>query len=253
MNVKNFYSKLTMLPPDGAAPGTPPAADPAAAPPAPADPPAAAPAAPDYSWAPESFVKDGQFDAQGLRASYDELSAFKAQVDEARAAVPGKPEDYQMTVPDSIDMGDLPLPDGFKFELSDDPRIAPVMDGMKGFLHKHHLPQEAASELLGLLGKYEAIGYSDLYASTKKEAEALGPQAEARVATVVRSLESKLPADLATALKAATYTANGVKALETLLKPTTFGAPPGSPPGVDTENMTPAQRLAYANQKAAAR
>lgn len=211
--------------------------------------PADAPAAPDLSFIPESYHVEGKPDVAAFKAGYDELVSFKAQRDEAVAGIPENADGYELTVPETIDFGDLDLPEGFKFELSDDPAVAPLLGEMRAMLHKHSLPKEAAGEFLGLMAKYQAIEASKDMASWKAGRAELGATAQSRIDNVSRLLDSKLPAPLSEALKGMAGSASAVRALEKLLSPVGLQAPAHQPGGVDTEKMTPTERLNYANKQ----
>lgn len=239
-------------PADGGAPAPVEPAQPAAEP-APANNPPPSQPGPDFSWLPATFVKDGQPDLDAFRQSYEELASYKAQRDEAAAGIPASADEYVLAIPENLSFGELELPEGFAFKLSEDERVQPLLAEMRSVLHKHQLPNEAAGDLLGLMARYEAIHVADHYKAQRAEAEALGPQAQQRIATINRALEAKLPADQVEAIKAATTTANGVRALEKLLTATPISTGPSTPAGPDIENMTPAQRLEYANAQQARR
>lgn len=204
--------------------------------------------APDYSFLPDDFRKDGNADIEGFRARYDELVAEAAQREEAMQGIPESADGYEIAIPDDIDFGDLDLPDDFAVDLQpDNPEFAPLFDEMRGMLHNMRMPADAGKQMLGLLAKYEATRFSQRYAAAKAEMDSLGNGAQSRIANVERKLQSALPGDLADALKAATQTAAGVKALERLLAPKSVSAGPSQPSGVDTDNLTPRQRLRMAN------
>jgi len=241
MNMSNFLNDKRTL--DAADEGNPGGDDAAAAAAV------ALPAGPDLSFIPESYHVEGKPDLAAFKAGYDELVSFKAQRDEAVAGIPESADGYEMTIPETIDFGDLELPEGFKFELSDDPAVAPLLGEMRSMLHKHSLPKEAAGEFLGLMAKYQAIETAKGLAAYKAGRAELGASAQSRIDNVSRLLDAKLPANLSTALKGAATSADGVKALEKLLSPVGLQAPASQPSGVDTEKMTPTQRLEYANQQ----
>lgn len=207
------------------------------------------PEGPDLSFIPESYHVEGKPDLDAFKAGYDELAAFKAQRDEALAGIPESADGYDLTIPDTIDFGDLELPEGFKFKLSDDPAVAPLLGEMRAMLHKHSLPKEAAGELLGLMAKYQAIDAAKGMAAWKAGRADLGANAQSRIDNVSRMLDSKLPAPMAAALKGMADNSGAFKALEKLLSPVGLQAPASQPIGVDTEKLTPTQRLNLANSK----
>ena len=220
------------VPPLDGAPDTPPAAD--------------------YSFLPEKYRSGEAPDIDGFKAHYDELVSAQAMREEALAGVPEDAAGYEFAVPDDLDFGDLELPEGFSVNLkSDDPAMAPLFEGLGGFLHKNNLPKEASGELMGLLAKYEAAKFSPLYVLSKSELGSLGTSGQSRIANIERALTSRLPAELAGALKGATTTANGVKALEKLLAPRTLSTPTPQPNAEDLDNMSPYDKLKLANSRTA--
>jgi hypothetical protein len=208
-------------------------------------------AAPDLSFIGDTYKTDAGYDLDRFRADYEQLASRDAMYAERMAEVPEDPTGYEFAIPEDVDFGDLDLPEGFAVDLkADDPQLAPLFEGLGGFMHKHGIPKSATPELMGLLAKYEAAKYSGLYAAAQAEMQSLGTAAQARISNVKRSLEAKLPADLAQALTKATSTAAGVKALERLLAPARSTTTQTSvPPGADVDNMTPAQMLRYANRQ----
>ena len=207
------------------------------------------PAETDYSFLPDEFRKDGANDIDGFRARFDDLSSQDAQRQEALAEVPEDGAGYKFEVPEDLDFGDLDLPEGFTFNLkTDDPAMAPIFEEFGALLHQHNLPASAAAEFMGVLAKYQAAEFSPLYAQSKAEMTALGTAADSRVANVERALLSRLPADLAASLKSSATTANGVKALEALLKPRGFTPPTPTPEASDFEGLTGSARLKAINE-----
>lgn len=210
------------------------------------------PAAPDYSFIPEQYRGDEGPDIDGFKAHYDELVSAQAMRDEAMADIPEDADGYEFAVPEDLDFGDIELPEGFSVDLkADDPALAPLFKELGGIMHKHNMPKGATGEVMSVLAKYEAAKYSQHYAAAKAEMEALGTGAQSRIASIDRVLESRLPAEEANALRAATATAAGVKALERLIKPRGLTTTPPNPKnGLDVESMTPYEKLKYANAQA---
>lgn len=217
-----------------------------------ADPPVEQTEAPDpLAWVPETFRTDDAVDTDGFLARFQELEAEAASRQEQIGAVPESPDGYEIGIPEDIDFGDMELPEGFKFELSDDPAIEPILNELKATLHKHQLPPTAAGEFMGVLAKYEASRVAQGLSAAKAEMDTLGSAAQSRISNIARKLDASLPADQASALKAATTTAAGVKALEAIFRPRSMAAPASQPATPDLEAMTPRQRLDYANSSAA--
>lgn len=245
MKLNDFWKHCARNEPDDPGgspdPATPPAADPEGG--------GEQAPAPDYSWAPEAYLKDGALDSEAFRARYDELEAEAAARAEAAEGIPGSPDEYEILAPE-VDFGELDLPEGFAFELDQGEDIQPIYGEMKEFLHKHSLPKEATSELMGLLAKYEATKLSRGFSSAKADMATLGANAESRISNVSRKLDAVLPKEMADALRAATGTSIGVKAMERLLQPRSVSSPSAQPNGVDVNNLTPRERHALAVEQA---
>lgn len=203
---------------EGAPAGSPPASDPPAADPnGSGNPPAGDP---DWSWYPEQFRGENGPDHEGFRAYAEDMMAQQAIAQEALAEVPEDATGYEFAVPEDIDFGEMELPDDFKVELkADDPAMAPLFEELGGIMHEFNMPKAAAGKLLGVLAKYEASKFSQQFVAGNAEYQSLGPTADARISNVQRALSNRLSDDQATALMAATNSANGVKALEALLRP----------------------------------
>lgn len=233
MKLNSFWTKLNRNAPEmpgGTPPADPPAGD------APVDTPVDTPAAADYGWMPEEYRADGQPNFDAFKTHYEDLIAESARRADADAAVPADGK-YDFTLGDDFDHG-VELPEGVKIDLDTDNE----MFGELGqFLKEHHMPGGAAKGLVGLLAKYEAQRTAAAYASATKEFEALGATEaarNARVSSVQRSLETKLPKDEAEALMSMTQSAAGVKALEKLLMPRGVQSPTAQPQKPTTDGLS---------------
>lgn len=205
---------------------------------------------PDLSWIGDDFRTDGQPDLARFREHYEGLLAEDARRREAPAA----PEDgqYDLSIPADLDLGDYKLPEDVKIQLlTDDPHFAPVFDELRSFLHANGLPQQTATGLMGLLAKYQAAQHVADMRAAQAEYEKLAatPQArDARVNSVKRSLESRLPSDQAQALMAATRTSAGIRAIEALLQRSSGPlAAPASPQRPSFEGLRGSALLAAVN------
>lgn len=242
MKLNNFFLEKLNRTPDGSPSGNPPANGAGAG----GDPGAAAL---DLSFIPQDYHKDGQPDLPAFSAHYQDLIARDAQMAERLAGVP---EAYDFTIPDGLTFEGLDLPEGFRVDLDkDNPLMAPLFEELGGFLKEVGAPAAAAGKISSLIAKYEAAKYSQSNAALKAEMAALGTpaQQQARLGAVDRLLQTRLPQAQAAALKDACYSAEGVKALEALLRPGGHTAPPSQPTKPDTEGLSPLDRLKLANAK----
>ena len=238
MKLNNFFNDRLMRAPDGVTPA-----------PAPEPTPTPSPEAVDLSFIPADFQADGKPDISAFSAHYQDLVARDAQAAERAGQIP---EAYDFATSEGLKFDGLDLPEGFSVQLAkDDPAMSPLFDELGAFLKEVGAPAAAASKVSDLIARYEAVKYSQAYAANKAEMQALGTpaQQEARLSAVDRALQSRLPADQVTALKAAVTSAAGVKALEALLRPAGHTTPAPQPPKPDTDNMSPMERLRFANSK----
>jgi len=121
-------------------------------------------------------------------------------------------------MPGEMDWGDFAPPEGVNITIdTEDEAIAPLFSEARSFLHEMGAPPEAAGKMMGILGKYEAAKAQKHQAAAAEQMQALGPKAEARLSTMQRALETRLPKELAAGLMGAAYTADAVKALERLI------------------------------------
>jgi hypothetical protein len=216
--------------------------------PPPAPEPAPAPAV-DLSFIPTDFHKDGAPDLAAFQTHYQEVIARDAQRAERDATIP---EAYEFGLPDGFTYAGIEgLPEDFSVNLTpDDPTMKPLYDEVGTLLKEIGAPGDAGKKLMGVFAKYEAVQYAQSVTEMKADLAKLGTQAqvEARVGTLARAIETRLPADEATALKSLLRTSGAIKAVERLLTPArgTVSAP-AAPPGPNTEGMTASQKLALAN------
>ncbi len=174
---------------------------------APADPTPAPAAAPDYSFLPAEFLVDGKPDAERFTAHLADLT---------ERAKPRTPEDgvYDLTLPADLKF-DV---EGFTPQLDlENEAFKPLVSELTETLKSLGAPKEAGSQVLGLLARYQAAQFSAAVKEQEAQFAALGPQADARIQTVARSIETLVPKEEAEALMATVTSAKGLIALERLL------------------------------------
>lgn len=182
-------------------------------------------AAPDLSFIPDDFHKDGVVDLEAFKTHLEELNAAKGRLDERLADVPEDPDGYEFAIPE-IDFTEMGLPKEFALQIDpEDPVVGPLLTDLRGVLHEYGMPQAAAGKLMGVLARYEAASYKAGTDQMAADLQTLGSKHEARLATVRRGIEAKLPAELAQGLIGSVRTAAAVKALEALLGGTGGTAP----------------------------
>lgn len=249
MKPKHFWHNVPRNTPEPSGGGTPSVPTPAPTPdPTPA-------AGPDLGWIPQDFHKDGAPDLSAFSAHYQELVARDAQRAERDASIP---ETFAVGLPENLTFEGIEgLPADFKVELAqDDPVMKPLFDGLGETLKKwatDGIPATAGQDLMGLLARYQATEYAAAVKAIDADMAKLGTpaQQQARIGTIERVLDTRLPAEEATALKSLLRSSGAIKAVERLLSPARGTTPPPStPPGASDENLTASQRLDRANQRA---
>lgn len=230
---RKWYDKLNRQAPDVPG-GSPDPVTPAAPEPTPG---------PDLSFIPADFHVDGKPDVGKFTANYQELVARDAQRAEAEAAAKAAiPEgDYAFTLPDGFKFEGLDLPEGFTVDLlTEDETMKPLFADLSGFLKANNMPAAAAPQLMGMLAKYQATQFAQTVAAQKAELAKLGTpmQVEARVSTLGRVLDGRLPAEEATAVKAMLSQSPAlIKAVERMIGPSN-ATPNPAPPGSNLEGLS---------------
>ncbi|GIT90142.1 hypothetical protein JANAI62_03750 [Jannaschia pagri] len=226
-------------------PATPAAATPDTTPATPDATPATPAAPPDFSYLPE----DVRSDPDKIREHYETLTAERDSLRDRQAGVPETPAGYEFALPEDLSYEGMGLPEDFSVDLRlDDPVYAPIYEQFGATLHKHGVPASAASDLLGLMAQYQAADYAQAYAARQQDFNALGPSGQQRVGEVARLIDSRLPADLATALKEVTVSSKAVMALERLLTPSGTFPQSNASSGIP-EDATPMERMRAANAR----
>jgi hypothetical protein len=206
------------------------------------------------TFVPESFKgEDDKWDTAGFRASFDELTSFKAQADERIAALPQEAGGYAFEIPESH-----AFPEGFdpetmktkdadgndvEFDVksmiqTDDPDLPLLQAAML----KHGADPALMGDVASILANRELRGVMDGMKEAEAETQKLGPEAKARFSTVERSLNSRMPAGHVKALMDGVISADGLRGLETLLKK---AGPPVTSAGdkQDYSEMKPVDRV----------
>lgn len=194
-----------------------------------------APAGPDLSFIPADFHVDGTPDLGRFTQHYQEIIARDAQRAEQEAALKAAvPEgDYSFALPEDLKFDGLDLPEDFKLNLmTEDEAMKPLFGDLSAWMKSQNLPATASTELMTMLAKYQATTYAQAVAQQKADLAKLGTpmQVDARVSTISRILDSRLPAEEASALKAMTNSAAALKAIERLIGPAGGQTVPPTPP-----------------------
>jgi hypothetical protein len=212
------------------------------------------------TFVPETFkTEDGAFDVAKFRESYDELASFKSTQDEAKASLPAEPGEYAFALgedhvwPEGFDPEKMGTTDAEGNELAFDPSKIfdpedPDVPLVQSLLHEIGAPKEAMNKIAGIMANREIRQIMQASETAEAEKKALGPDAQARIDTVKRTLSSRMEAEQATALLDGITSANALRGIEKLIKNSVV---PPSPAGTkpDYSQMSPLERVMAGNQQ----
>ena len=208
------------------------------------------------SFVPESFKgEDGSYDTTKFRAQFDELSSFKSQEDERRAALPKEASAYAWALPEGH-----AFPEGFDVEAMKtkdeagnegafdaakmldqaDPDVAAIQN----ILHKAGVDPALMGQLASVWVNRDLRGVMEAQKTAAKEMAALGNevQAKSRIDTINRALSARMPKAQSDAVLNSLTSADAVRGVEALLKATTTTTAI-APQTVDTSNMKPEDKI----------
>jgi hypothetical protein len=213
------------------------------------------PAATDYSaFVPDTFkAEDGSYDTAKFRASYDELAAFRGQEDERVAAMPKDASGYVFSIPEGHK-----FPEGFNADLMKAKDEAgnevafdinsmidandPDLPALQAAMLSHKAAPGLMGEIASILANRELRSVMAAQAEAGEQKKLLGPQADARISTVQRSLTARLPKDQVDAVMDGITSAAALKAFESLLKSAAPATAP-APGGQDYSAMSAKDRI----------
>jgi hypothetical protein len=218
-------------------------------------PPVETPPAPDFgAFIPEAYKgDDGTYDTAKFREDFDGHAARAGQLEEEltelRGAIPENATGYEIVAPDEIDFGEIEVPDWFAFELDSE---SPVIAEAQNWLHENNVRPEAVPGLISMFARMKAAEAADHQAMAKEQRDALGANAESRIATIKRALETKLPdAAQRDALMKVAVSADAVRGLESLLKSGSQTPVTTADQNADLMDLPPAERLVEINRRLA--
>jgi hypothetical protein len=162
------------------APAAPVAASPAPSP-SPA-PPAADPAPVAWqrpAYVPEKFKTEADFVAH-----LNDLSAFRAEQDVRKAAIPQSSDKYEATLP-----ADFKAPEGMQFQLNADD---PALKQFREIAHKRGLDQETFSEALGAFAAVKIAEHQQITTARDAEMAKLGTAGQTRIDNIETWLKAKV-------------------------------------------------------------
>ena len=177
---------------------------------------------------PEQFVTDGKPDLPAYKVAFEDASALKARHDERLAALPKDADGYTFKVPEEFNLPEgFSPPDGFKLEIKeDDPRVP----ALKALALEHHLDQSVVDGFAKLWAEHEVVQIHEAAKVAGEEDKKLGPNVEARKASLQRVVGSRVSKEQADALIGDLTSADALRALETLVS-SSRGAAPFNPGG----------------------
>ena len=165
---------------------------------------------------PESFWDSAKAEPKGpdFRKAYDDLSAFKAEIEVKRNTLPKSVADYKAELPK-----DFTAPEGIKYELkSDDPLLNQARAFMFDIDSGKISGQEAFSRMLALNAAAQVNSQQQIRQARDAEIAKLGPTAPARIDAVSTWMKAKLGDELAGAWNQMMVTAKHVELGEQIIK-----------------------------------
>lgn len=203
---------------------------------------------PDQFWDDKVGVKFAD-----LKTHLDEVAAYRASEESRKAAIPEKPDGYELKLP-----ADLKFADGEGFELNpDDPMFAFGRE----VAHAAGLDQAGFEKLVGMYAQREIAQAKEIQALVAKQIEALGPKGAERQGAVKTFLAAKLGKDAPAVFEPVLMLKNGVEMMERLMRVSSSGGLPGfsqggreggktAPSEDEYAAMSPADRLVAARKAA---
>lgn len=206
-------------------------------------------------WLPEQFwdADGGAIKGADLQTHINELNAFKAEQDSKLAAVPEKPDGYELKLP-----ADLKFADGEGFEI--DPNDPMAAFGRE-IAHMMGADQSAFEQIVGRYAQMQIAQAKEIQALQAAQMEALGPKAAERQGAVKTFLAAKLGPDALAIFEPVLMLKTGVESMERLMRVASSGGMAGfsqggrdggkvAPSEDEYAAMSPAERLVAARKAA---
>ncbi len=159
------------------------------------------------SWVPDDFWDDTskQINGDGLRKSFDDLRAFKAQEEVKAATRPKTPEEYKVALPDTFKP-----PEGIEFKFREDD---PLMVQARAWAHKSGMDQETFSQALELYAGAQIGTQSVIKQAREAEVAKLGTTGPALIDNTIGWFKSMIGDEGAKSIASMMVTADIVQAL----------------------------------------
>lgn len=209
---------------------------------------------------PEQFKgEDGNYDTDAFRASFDDLAAFRSQEDERVASLPKEAGEYGFSIPEGhqwpegFDPKQLMAKDAEGNDVDFDPMSLfdgddPDIPALQAILLNHKAAPGMMGEIASVVANREIRAMQKGMAEAEAQKKALGPQADARIATVTRELKSRLPEPQVAAILDSVTSADALRGLEQLMKNSKPPVNP-APQGQDISSMSITERIALGLQQ----
>lgn len=146
-----------------------------------------------------------QINGEGLRRSFDDLRAFKAQEEVKAATRPKTPDDYKVDLPPTFKP-----PEGIEFKFKPDD---PLMVQARAWAHKSGLDQETFGQALELYAGAQVSTQSMIKQAREAEVAKLGTTGPALIDNTIGWFKSMIGDDGAKAIASMMVTADIVQAL----------------------------------------
>jgi hypothetical protein len=131
------------------------------------------------AYVPEKFKTEADFVAH-----LNDLSAFRAEQDVRKAAIPQSSDKYEATLP-----ADFKAPEGMQFQLNADD---PALKQFREIAHKRGLDQETFSEALGAFAAVKIAEHQQITTARDAEMAKLGTAGQTRIDNIETWLKAKV-------------------------------------------------------------
>lgn len=160
---------------------------------------------------PEAYwnADDGAVRLDDLVKDYQTLADEKKARDDARAALPQKPDDYEVALPE-----DFELPEGEQF-MADHPLVADAVKEFRQLAHEMGMSQEQFSKSLGVFARQKIAEEAYFQGRHAEEIKSLGPNSGQRVDDLNRFFDKMFGQETAAAFKNMLFTKTLIEGFET--------------------------------------
>lgn len=147
-------------------------------------------------------------DATGLKVG--DLVSHLRELEAKQADVPAEGEGYDLALPEGFE-----VPEGYNVEIA---KEDPLWADFQAVAREHGIGKAAFGKFVGAFAKYQIEAQKAEVESYVSEKTALGPNADTRIKAAESYLKANLKGPRAEALAGALVTAEGVAAIEDLIR-----------------------------------